>query len=159
MKIDGIEYEIENHALQTKILYLNGYLDALALVSSYDIVGMSYNIFAYNYSAGDILESLSHNSYELYGVYPNEYNFELVPIEDWTSLVLNGMQTQGLNAQYLFALENFISMFKSHILNKSTNCFKIQIDTNGKFDRLVGFDLVFEIAETKLIVLQIYGSD
>jgi len=38
--------EIENEVINSKVLYLNGYLEALAIFNSYACVGMQYKLFS-----------------------------------------------------------------------------------------------------------------
>lgn len=75
--------ELKDQILNTKINYFNGYLASLALLNSYSIVGMKCKLYAFNFSAGDIEKCIQNNVYELFGVYPNDWNIEIEQINDW----------------------------------------------------------------------------
>ena len=59
--------ELYDQILQTKLTYLNGYLNALEILNSTNGIFMNYKLFAYNFSAGDIAYAIQSNAYELFG--------------------------------------------------------------------------------------------
>ena len=79
--------ELKDELLSVKINHLNGYLVALSLINSYFPIGMRCKLFAFNFSGGDIEKCIQNNSYELFYVYPNEYEIEIIKTSDWEAIL------------------------------------------------------------------------
>lgn len=172
-----LKEELKDQILQTKLTYLNGYLDALAFLNSNSTVGMRHKLFAYNFSAGEIIKAIQYNSYELFGVYPNDWDLQIEQIENWENTLETEFDTSfsrkksfnnrsietqladDIIQQYKLACKHFIDLIKTEFINEHTTVYELKVKTNGSFYRLVGLDLVFEIDDTKILLLQITGSD
>lgn len=175
--------ELEDQILHTKINYLNGYLEALAFMSSYSIVGMNFKLFLYSFYAGDIERSIQQHAYELFGVHTDEWKIELVKTADWEErlkkeLYLNferGIPTNNsdispkpdftknslthqLMNRFHAPVDYFIRLLKDEFVNRETDVYELKVKTGAHY-RIVGIDLVFEIGDTKLLVLQLMGND
>ncbi|AYN01542.1 hypothetical protein MQX03_14945 [Chryseobacterium aahli] len=167
--------ELKDQILQTKLVYLNGYLASLAAINSFSVIGMNYKLFAYNFSDGNIEGAIQNNSYELFGVYPNDWDVELTEVKDWKErleieLVKPVMQQpsilsdkenetiRDLKSRIKNSINDFITLLEKEFAEISTNIYESTV-TKGGFYRIMGIDLVFEIEETKIIFLQILGND
>ena len=166
--------ELQDQILQTKLTYLNGYLNALELINSYSVIGMKYKLFAFNFSAGKIENAIQNNSYELFGVYPNDWNLEIVKCNDWKSKLENELKSslvrkntnnsidndfaKDLCFNIKFTIDHFVNYIDKEFAVNSSDIYEVNLIESG-FYRLIGIDLVFEISDTKIIFLQINGSD
>ncbi|QYS86026.1 hypothetical protein JJC03_13505 [Flavobacterium oreochromis] len=167
--------ELKDQILQTKLVYLNGYLASLAAINCFSVIGMKYKMYSFNFSAGNIEKSIQNNSYELFGVYPNDWTIEVFKIENWKEKLKielykpfieiqsdsNSEEIQAikdLKSRIKYSINEFIHLFENEFINKSVNVYETRI-TKGAFYRIMGIDLVFEIEETKIIFLQIMGVD
>lgn len=178
-----LKEELEDQILHTKINCLNGYLSALAMMSSYSIVGMNFKLFLYPFYAGDIERTIQHNSYELFGVHTDEWKIELVQANDWKTrlkeeLYLNFKRsipvdnteriskpdysrndlTEQLRDRFHTSIDYFVELLEDEFVTRQTEVFELKVKTDAHY-RIVGIDLVFEISDTKLLVLQIMGND
>ncbi|RKR05340.1 hypothetical protein C8C83_4684 [Flavobacterium sp. 90] len=177
--------ELKDQILNTKINYFNGYLASLALLNSYSIVGMKCKLYAFNFSAGDIEKCIQNNVYELFGVYPNDWNIEIEQINDWENRLKSELNAslkrripresdksiaqqldytenslvKDLGLRTKLVNENFISMFKNEFITDSMCVYELKITEKSSSYRLIGIDLIFEIDSTKILFLQILGSD
>lgn len=86
---------------------------------------------------------------------PRESDKSIAQQLDYTenSLVKDlGLRTKLVN-------ENFISMFKNEFITDSMCVYELKITEKSSSYRLIGIDLIFEIDSTKILFLQILGSD
>lgn len=166
--------ELKDQILQTKLTYLNGYLNALELISSYSVIGMKYKLFAFNFSAGKIESAIQNNSYELFGVYPNDWKLEIVKCNDWKNKLevelksnltrrnANNLTENELVKDLSFSIKNSIDQFVYYIDKEfainSSDIYEVNL-IESDFYRLTGIDLIFEIDDTKIVFLQIIGTD
>lgn len=166
--------ELKDQILQTKLTYLNGYLNALELINSYSVIGMNYKLFAFNFSSGKIENAIQNNSYELFGVYPYDWKLEIVKCIDWKNKLeielksnltrrnTDNSTTNELVKDLSFSIKNAIDHFINYIdkefAKNSSDIYEVKLTTSN-FYRLTGIDLVFEIDDTKIVFLQIKGSD
>lgn len=171
--------ELNDSFIQTKLNYLNGYLDALAYINSYPPVCMNYKLFQFNFSAGNIERAIQNNAYELFGVYPDEWELELIKEDHWIEKLKNELYRQipddlvhskNLHDSHKHDLirrlvngareasDHFIHLLNDEFGKKSDCIYELKI-TKGDFYKLLGIDLVFEIEDTKIIFLQLNGSD
>ena len=180
--------ELKDQILNTKLTFLNGYLMALGLLNSYAVIGLNCKLFAFNFSAGDIEKSVQDNSYELFGVYPNSYQIEVRQIDNWENrltLELNASikkristetseyaklfdysendLVKNLSRQTKIVNDYFVKMLKDEFGLDTTNIYELLVKgkSNSSYCpyRLFGLDLIFEIGDTKIILLQICGND
>jgi hypothetical protein len=177
--------ELKDQILNTKVNYINGYLASLALLNSYSIVGMKCKLYAFNFSAGDIEKCIQNNAYELFGVYPNDWNIEIEQINDWENrlkselnaslkrrIPIESAKSTGQELDYTenslvkdlelrtkLVNEYFISMFKNEFITDSMAVYELKIKEKSSSYRLIGIDLIFEIDATKILFLQILGKD
>ena len=174
--------ELKEQILQSKLTYLNGYLDALALVCSYSIIGMNFRLFNYKYYSGDIERAIRYNSTELFNVGQNEFDIELIETKNWEELLKNELYANlkrripfespafasqldykennlvmDLNYSIRNSINYFIMMLKNEFINETVNVYELKVSRT--FHRIVGIDLIFEIEPTKMILLQIRGMD
>ena len=166
--------ELQDQILQTKLTYLNGYLNALELINSYSVIGMKYKLFAFNFSDGKIENAIQNNSYELFGVYSNDWKLEIVKCNNWKSKLENELKSNltrrntnnsidnDLAEDLCFSIKNSIDHFVNYIDKEfainSSDIYEVNL-IESDFYRLTGIDLVFEIGDTKIVFLQITGSD
>lgn len=166
--------ELKDQILQTKLTYLNGYLNALELINSYSVVGMQYKLFAFNFSAGNIESAIQNNSYELFGVYPYDWKLKIVKCNDWKNKLeteLKSSLTRRFTADYTEneltkdlsfsiknAIDHFINYMEKEFSGSALDIYELKLIENS-FYRLTGIDIIFEIDETKIVFLQIKGSD
>ncbi|GFD81174.1 hypothetical protein ABHQ57_06750 [Tenacibaculum sp. ZH5_bin.1] len=166
--------ELKDQILQTKLTYLNAYLDALELINSYSVIGMSYKLFAFNFSAGNIHKAIQDNSYELFGVYPNDWEFKINECKNWKEKLESELKSnfnrrnynslpeselvKDLKHSINSSIDYFINLLKNEFAENSYNIYELSL-TKASFYRIVGIDLIFEIDNTKIIFLQIIGSD
>lgn len=175
--------ELKDQILNTKINYFNGYLAAVGLLNSYSIVGVNCNLYSFHFSAGDIEKCIQNNAFQLFGVYPNDWNIEIERSADWEKKL-----TQELNAStkrripidtnlttsnpsdyfendLVKALdqsvrrvnEYFIRTFKTEFIPDATEVYELKV--NHSTYRIIGIDLIFEIDSNRLLVLQVNGND
>lgn len=178
-----LEEELEDQILQAKINYLNGYLEALAFMSSYSVIGMNFKLFLYPFYAGDIDRTIQHNSYELFGVYPDQWKTELIKTDQWEErlkeeLYLNferGIPIESMDRipkrdyskndltslmknRFHAPIDYFVEVLKKEFVNKETDVYELKVTSDAHY-RIIGIDLVFEIGLTKVLVLQLMGND
>ncbi|WP_343632881.1 hypothetical protein [Fluviicola sp.] len=178
-----LKEELEDQILHTKINYLNGYLSALAMMSSYSIVGMDFKLYLYPFYAGDIERAIQYNSYELFGVHTNEWNIELVKTDHWKArlkeeLYMNFKRsipvdhttripkpdysqndlTDQLRDRFYASINYFVELLEDEFVTSQTDVYEMKVKADAYY-RIVGIDLIFEISDTKLVVLQIMGND
>lgn len=169
--------EIDDNILNTKLLYLNGYLAALEILNSYSIIGMQYKLFGYTLASdGDELTTIRYYSGELFG--GGNYNFKLKPTDDWESLIKNELElnfqrripggdngyldysenelVKDLKHQYFSAFDTFTRMLRENLIDEFMPVYVLETD---KPYRIIGLDLVFGISDTKIVVLQLMGND
>ncbi|OQP60433.1 hypothetical protein A3860_33455 [Niastella vici] len=177
--------ELKDQILNTKLNFLNGYLMALGFLNSYSVVGYRGKLFAFNFSAGNIEKCVQDNAYELFGVYPNDWNIEIRKNDDWETKLkseLNASLTRriphkgnelltkqldysknnlvdDLNYRVKFSNEYFVSILKSEFITDKTDVYELIVKDVGASYRIVGIDLIFEIESTKLLFLQLIGND
>ncbi|WP_296143490.1 hypothetical protein [uncultured Flavobacterium sp.] len=177
--------ELKDQILNTKLNYLNGYLTALGLLNSYSIIGVNCKLYAFNFSAGDIEKCIQNNAYELFGVYPNDWDIEIEKIDDWENKLKNELNAstkrriptetnpsasnqldysendlvKDLNHSIKRVNEYFISMLKTEFSTDSTDVHELKIKTKNSSYRLIGIDLIFEIDSNKILFLQTNGND
>ncbi len=177
-----LDEQLKDEILNIKLNYLNGYLHALSLINSYAPIGMRCKLFAFNFSAGDIEKCIQNNAYELFGVYPNEYEIEIKKSNDWETLLKNELNAstkrriprgsvvnpsdyaENMLVEDLFRnikLVNnlFSNMVKNEFVKDDTDVYEVIISNAGSSYRIIGIDLVFEIEPTKILYLQILGTD
>ncbi|WP_300663997.1 hypothetical protein [Fluviicola sp.] len=175
--------EIELRKLQSKIAYLNGYLDALAIVSSYSIVGMQYRLFIYNREGGDCNQTIQRNAYDLFGVHPDEWHTELIPVNHWEERIKEEIfanfkrriphnppeiahefhyeendMVQDLFDKIRSAVHYFILCFKEEFDTGKMDVYELKVIHTSHY-RIVGIDLVFETSSGQVLVLQLLGND
>lgn len=174
---------LKDQPLHTQIHYLNGYLAALGLLNSYSIVGVDATLHAFSLSEGDMSQCIQHNAYELFGVYPNDWDIAFTKIDDWEIRLKNELNAsiqrripveagaadasayqenalvKALHANIKHVNEYFISLLKTALITEATDVYVLSVDTKGATYRIVGIDLVFHIAPDTILVLQINGLD
>jgi len=176
--------ELENQILESKLTYLNGYLDALAMICSYSVVGMRFKLFRYNFYGGNIENAIQFNSFELFGVHENDWKTEIKLIKNWeyrlkeefySNIIKRripieysrqednfDIRENDLSTNLVQSIKNainyFIDILKKEFSNETISVYEL-IVTNKRHYRIVGIDIIFEIDETKLILLQLLGSD
>ncbi len=178
---DFIIEEIEQNTINSTVLYLNGYLDALSLFNSYSVIGMNYKLFAIDLLAGDLVTSIDHQAYKLFGRSQGEYQFELESVLHWKSLIKEELMAnltrripkgnnegldysvndlvKDLHYHYINAFDIFLSLLEDNLLYKASEAYVVKANGKRTFHSIVGVDLVFEIAPTQIIYLQLTGSD
>lgn len=171
--------ELKDQIINTKVNYLNGYLTALGLLNSYSIIGVNCKLYAFNFSAGDIEKCIQNNAYELFGVYPNDWNIEIEKINDWENKLKNELNAstkrripseafnqldyrendlvKDLNHRVRSVNEYFVRMFKTEFITDSTDVYELKVKNNNSLYRFIGIDLIFEIDATKILLLQTNG--
>lgn len=174
---------MEFRKLQSQITYLNGYLDALAIVSSYSIVGMEYHLFAYNKEDKDCNQTIQKNAFELFGVSLDEWQLELIPTSRWEEQIREEILAnfkrriphnppeiahqfqyeendlvKDLFDKIRFAVNNFIGHFKEVFDTDKMDVYELKVFNTGHY-RIVGVDLIFEISSEQILVLQLQGND
>jgi len=134
-----------------------------------------------DFFAGDLIASIKHNSYTLIGVHKNELDYEIQKIEDWKSVIkeelesnftrripsgqnygLDYSKNQSVNDfgyNYKSACKFFLELLEDNLLNDLSEFYVVTVNKSRQFDRIVGVDLVFEIAPTKMLYLQLMGTD
>jgi hypothetical protein len=173
--------ELEDQILHTKINYLNGYLDALAWMSCYSIIGMNFKLFLFHYYGGDLERTIQNNSYELFSVHSDDWEVELEKAADWEERLKKELYSnferglpyghsntlpdysgnilfKHLDERFQVPIDNFVSLLKDEFVNAETDVYELKV-TSKSIYRIVGIDLVFEITPTRILVLQIGGSD
>lgn len=176
--------ELKDQILHTKLTFLNGYLMSMGLLNSYSIVGLRCKLFAFHFSNGDIEKCVQHNAYELFGVHSNEWQIEIVPAPDWEHKLkaeLNastwrripgegaGITNKGdyrendLTRDYVRSTqsvnEHFVRLLKNEFVDDATTVHELRVVQQNATYRLVGIDLIFEIAPGKILFLQVLGVD
>jgi hypothetical protein len=174
-----MDESINDQILQVKLTYLNGYLAALGFVNSYSIIGMRYKLHLFKYIGGNIERAIQNNSYDLFGVYPNDWEIEIDKADNWSDSLENEFLANfkrripsphsqldyaendlvlSINSQIRAACRYFIHLLKNDIINDTTAVHELRV-TKGSSYRFVGLDLIFEISDTNIIVLQMLGID
>ncbi len=167
--------ELNDQILQTKLTYLNGYLNALEMLNSTNGICMKYKLFVYNFSAGDIAYAIQSNAYELFGVYPNDWELEINKCTHWKEKLQSQLYfdresqnpdttssndlISNLNSRIKETISFFIHLIEKEFAKKANAIYELKITKSDALYRLIGIDLIFEIEDTKMIVLQIQGMD
>ncbi|HAS39338.1 MAG TPA: hypothetical protein DCS93_02620 [Microscillaceae bacterium] len=178
---DFLIEEIERETINSTVLYLNGYLDALSLFNSYSVIGMNYKLFAIDLLEGDLITSIDHQAYKLFDCPQGAYQFELESIVYWKSLIKEELMAnltrrilsgnnegldysvndlvKDMHHHYINAFDIFLSLLDDNLLNKTSEAYVVKANGKRTFHSIVGVDLVFEISSTQMIYLQLTGSD
>ncbi len=179
-----LDEELKDEILSAKVNYLNGYLAALGLINSYFPIGMRCKIYTFNFSTGDIEKCIQNNAYELFGVYPNDYEVEIKKSNDWETKLkyelnastkrrillgsidvinpsdyLENLLVQDLSRQVKFVNDYFVGMIKNEFCKNNIDIFEVTVTNVVSSYRIIGIDLIFEIEPTKILYLQILGND
>lgn len=167
--------ELSAPLLNQKLAWLNGYLSALGLLNSSNPVGFQCKLFAFALPAGDpdliqpIQRCLNYHAHQLFNVYPDQADFEWQALPDWQEKLCAVWQTYlrlqaGANNQQIvdnlkLANRHFCQLLQQEFVKPETTVYELKVNLRGRFYRLLGIDLLFEIEDNQLLVLQVLGSD
>lgn len=163
-----LDEDLQQHVLDWKLNWLNGYLQALACLISVNGLFFRCQLIKVDFVAGDAQRSLQHHAYDLFGQYPDDWAIDLIAIDDWQQSLIQFVQrhlqlNQGQHAkqwltQSSAVLQFFCTQLKQLCLGENTEVFEMVVHERG-FYRIIGLDLVFDLAGEQLLVLQILGAD
>ena len=176
LKLENFDY---------KLSYLNGYLAAISFLNSYSIIGIDCKLHAFEKKGLSIADCLQNNAYALFGVEPNDWSVTLEELPNWEENLKTELNASlnrrkaslGIKKENNLPSENeheaikdlskciinvnnvFVNLLKHAFVADSQMVYELKVKpTSGNY-RIVGIDLVFEIANKNVLVLQVLGND